>query len=531
MRRAAPAALALLLSALAACTSDAGSSGASASVGPERSTGPTGATASPSPATDASTLRVMEFNVEYGGNEVDFAGVPLAIEAAGADVVAIEEGYGNMPAIAASVGWEYFDPRTQVMSRYPLLTPPGDPPFVYVEVAPGRVVAIANVHLPSTSYGPFKIRDGASADEVVAVEEHRRLPVIAPVLTALEKLAAEGVPVFLLGDFNAPSYLDWTEAAVGIRDHVRFAVRWPVSVAVEEAGLVDSYREIHPDPVADQGLTWPANRPIVRGYNPYRNGAPADRIDFVYAGGPVRTLDSALVGEEGGPGVDVPVSPWPTDHRATVSTFEIEPAPAPTLVSVDRRLVTEGEDVAVRFAAAEGAGSVAFVAAGSDPGTDLAEVPVAGETSGAAAAPTDGWERGAYEAVLRSGSGEELARARFWVQPPGGEPEIATGSDAYAPGAADRRRLALHAGEPVGLGRRVPAGRRSPPRPVPAVGPHRRDGGRDRRARSRHAGRLAARAGRVHRLPDARRQLRRARRGRLHGPVGRPSPPKPSHGS
>jgi hypothetical protein len=118
-----------------------------------------------------------------------------------------------------------------------------------------------------------------------------------------------------------------------------------------------------------------------------------------------------------------------------VSTFEVDPTPAPTIVSVDRRLVTEGEDVAVRFAAAEGAGSVAFVVAGSDPEGARAEVAIAGgETSGTAAAPTGGWEPGAYEAVLRSGSGEELARARFWVQPPDGEPEITTGSDAYATG-------------------------------------------------------------------------------------------------
>lgn len=379
------------------------------------------------------TLRVMEFNVEYGGNEVDFTGVPRAIQAGGADIVAIEEGYANMPAIAASVGWEHYDPRTQILSRYPLLAPPGDQPFTYVEVSPGRVVAVANVHLPSTSYGPTKIRDGSSAEEVVAIEEHKRLPALAPALEALEPLAAQGVPIFLIGDFNAPSHLDWTEAAVGARDHVRFPVAWPVSVAVQEAGLVDSYREAHPDPVANPGLTWPANRPIVRGYNPFRNGAPADRIDFVYAGGPVQVTDSVLVGEEGGPGVDVAVAPWPTDHRATVSTFEVEPAPAPTIVAVERRLVVEGDDVVVRFHAAEGAAEVALVA--SDGGEVRAEVPVSeGETSGDAAASTAGWGPGSYEAVLRSASGEELARATFWVQARGGGPVVETARPVYAVG-------------------------------------------------------------------------------------------------
>jgi hypothetical protein len=426
VRRAALVAL-LLATALAACTSGPL---------PDENDGgiPPGESATPDQA--PVVLRVMEFNVEYGGTAVDFDGVPAAIEASGADVVAIEEGYASMPAIAASVGWEHYDPRSQVMSRFPLLTPAGDEPFVFVEVAPGRVVAVANVHLPSTSYGPFKVRDGASAEEVVAIEEHKRLAALEPALEAVRELAAQGVPVFLIGDFNAPSHLDWTEAAVGARDHVRFPVAWPVSLAVQEAGLVDSYREAHPDPVADPGLTWPANRPVENGYDPYANGAPADRIDFVYAGGPIRVTDSLLVGEEGGPGVDVPVTPWPADHRATVSTFEVEPAPEPVIVSVDRRLSTTGGDVSVRYNGPAGA-SLVFVRAGGLPSVGaIDEIPADG--GGRASVSTVGWRPSSYEVVLVSGSGEELARTPFWLQRPGGRPVIGTDRRSYSPGEAIR---------------------------------------------------------------------------------------------
>ena len=414
-RFAVPFAFLVLAALVAACTED-----------------PTGP--APSPSAEMLSLRVMEFNVEYGGEEVDFDSIPKVIEASDADIVAIEEGYGNMPAIAGSVGW-HFDNRMQVMSRFPLLTPPGDPPFVYVEVAPGSVVAVANVHLPSVAYGPFKIRDGASADEVIAVEEHRRLSALAPTLRVVEELAAQGVPVFLVGDFNAPSHLDWTQAAVGIRDHVRFPLAWPVSVAIEEAGLVDSYREANPDPVADPGLTWPADRPFVQGYNPFANGAAADRIDFVYAGGPVATIDSQLVGEEGGEGVDIAVTPWPTDHRATVSTFEVEPTPAPTIVSVEQRLVTEGDDVRARFHASGCAGFMTFVPAGGDRDDALDEVADnEGDNSGVLPTSTRGWTPGSYEAVLYSCSGIELTRAPFWVVEAGGEPEIGTSRSVYAVG-------------------------------------------------------------------------------------------------
>jgi hypothetical protein len=416
----------------AACTSQ----GEGGPLHTGEASGPTGATTGATGETTQAggplTLRVMEFNVEYGGRGVDFDSVPEVIEASGADIVAIEEGYGNMPAIAASVGWEHYDPRTQVLSRFPLLTPPGDPPFVYVEVEPGSVVAVANVHLPSTSYGPFKVARGATLDEVLAIEEHKRVAALAPTLDAIEPLAAQGTPVFLIGDFNAPSHLDWTEAAVGEREHVRFPVPWPASLAVEAAGFVDSYREANPDPVADPGITWPANRPIVPGYNPARRGAPADRIDFVYAGGPAEVVESRLVGEGGGEGVDIAVDPWPTDHRATVSTFDVEPAPAPTLVSPDARLVAAGEEIVVRFHAPDGADTVALVPEGAVPnGTEPAVDLHEGTRIGDARFDTEHLSPGAYDAVLLSSSLGELARATVWVRSAGGEPEVGTARSAY----------------------------------------------------------------------------------------------------
>jgi hypothetical protein len=51
-----------------------------------------------------------------------------------------------------------------------------------------------------------------------------------------------------------------------------------------------------------------------------------DRIDFVYAAGDVTTLESRIVGEKRNRLVDVAVDPWPSDHRAVVSTFRVVPA-------------------------------------------------------------------------------------------------------------------------------------------------------------------------------------------------------------
>jgi hypothetical protein len=415
-----------------------------ASPNPGPATGPTGGA-----PIDGLPLRVMEFNVEYGGEGVDFDAVPEAIEAAGADVVAIEEAYANIPEIARALGWAHYDERTQVLSRYPLLTPPEDASFTYVEVAPGEVVAVGNVHLPSTGYGPFRVRDGASAEDVAELERRRRLPALVPTLEALAALARSGVPVVLAGDFNAPSHLDWTEDAVGAREHVRFAMRWPVSVAVEEAGFVDTYRAANPDPVADPGLTWPANRPLVPGYNPARAGAPADRIDFVYTAGPATAIESLVVGEEDADGVDVAVSPWPSDHRAVVSTLAVTPSPAPTLVSADERLVRRGRPVHLRVHATRPV-SVAIVPAGREGvGGAVEEIEVEPATgTQVVAAETEEWPAGAYLAVLLDDAGDELGSTTFWIRPERGRPQVRTSARLF------------RVGEPIGVDWRYAPGNR-----------------------------------------------------------------------
>ena len=318
--------------------------------------GPT--TALPAPAALAApvTVRVMEFNIEYGGTLISFESVVEAIQAADADVVALEESWGNVPRVAAELGYHY-NVRLQIVSRYPLIDPPGGRGrYLFVELAPGQVAAIGNVHLPAGPYSPNLIRRGAKRAEILEIERRVRLPAVRPSVEALAALVDRGIPSFLLGDFNAPSHHDWTPATVGQRPHVLYPVRWPVSLYVEGAGFHDSYREAHPDPVTDEGLTWPGGRPKIDGWNPGPN-APADRIDFVYAAGTVQTLGSELVGEGGGPGVDIAIDPWPTDHRGVVSTFSVQAGTPPTFVAPASRVVEAGDQVTAVFHAPAAAGA------------------------------------------------------------------------------------------------------------------------------------------------------------------------------
>ncbi len=100
----------------------------------------------------------------------------------------------------------------------------------------------------------------------------------------MTELIEHGYPVFLTGDFNEPSSLDYTKETVGSREGIPEPVPWPVSEELFEIGFRDTLSREHPDPLKEPGITH----------------RPGERIDYVYAGGPSTTLASEIVGEKGG---------------------------------------------------------------------------------------------------------------------------------------------------------------------------------------------------------------------------------------
>jgi endonuclease/exonuclease/phosphatase family metal-dependent hydrolase len=377
------------------------------------------------------TLHVMAFNIWYGGIEVDLSKVADAVRAAGADIVLLQEPGGATRAIAEALGWPYADEAHHVIARYPIYPPrTGEDGYALVEIAPDRVVAAASVHLTASPYGPYELRDGATAESVMALERTTRLLDIQATIDALEAARSAGIPAFVGGDFNSPSGRDWTEAAIAAGLHGPTAFAWPAAGAMEAAGYVDSYRAAHPDPVARPGSTWTAGYP-----SPHLNPDEVmDRIDFVFAGG-AAAIASKLVGEPGGPDVDVAIDPWPSDHRAIVSTFEVTPVPAAALVASARRTVRVGETITLRYGGSDATdGSLGIMQAGAE--AMLASMPIgdrsdfrAMEFGTAELAP------GAYDAVLVAADGKILARAPFWVLAPQAVPAVRTDAQRYAAGA------------------------------------------------------------------------------------------------
>ncbi len=472
----------------------------------------------------------MTFNIEYGGQVIDFDKVVEAVVKADADVVGLNEAYSRAKLVAAQAGYPYVSTRLDLISKYPILDPPGaNGRYQFVQVSPGQVIAITNVHLSSEPYGPRRVMDGWSRRRVLRNERQTRLPEIKPFVQALEPVAAAGIPSFIIGDFNAPTHYDWTPRMVGQRPQIRYAVRWPVSVYLAEHGFADTFHEAHPNVRATPGLTWPSGRPRSdSSWNPPPD-APQDRIDQVWVAGPATTADSEVVGERGGPGVTIEVNPWGSDHRAVVSTVEAVLGTPPVMVSPDPLLVEQGQDLTVTYHAPGNAGEkVVIVPMGGDPATDgidQAGTPAADDVDGSVVFDTATWTSGGYDAVLVDASDTELSRNLFWLRLPGERPVLHSASVELRRGGADPHQLGRGARAPVRLDRDLRSRCRSSGGLLQGLPLHAGHARGQRHVPWRHREALAAATGAIHRLSAGERHLprrgrRRLRHQALSGPRG-----------
>ncbi|HEY1601993.1 MAG TPA: endonuclease/exonuclease/phosphatase family protein [Pirellulales bacterium] len=288
-------------------------------------------------AAEGISLRVMSFNLWHGG---DAGRQPLAqtlavIRAAQADVVGLQETAGlerdgqrpdNAQRVAAMLGWHYHDQgdRTGVISRYPIAGATPREWGVQIELPDGRRVWLFNAHLAYTPYQPYQllkipyenapfVDDAAGA---VAAAEKARGGQVERLLAEVRAVAAQDVPLFITGDFNEPSVLDWTPA-VARAGRCPVAVEWPSTRSVMAAGFVDAYRQLHADPLAAPGYTWTTTTAEDDPKDHH------DRIDFVFVGGRKTHLKAAQIVGEKSDRADIVVAPYPSDHRGVVVTVAL----------------------------------------------------------------------------------------------------------------------------------------------------------------------------------------------------------------
>ena len=258
-------------------------------------------------------LKILSFNIWVNGGR-SLSNCIEVIRTAGADLVGLQECNAvTAQNIASNLGFYVAtDNGASIVSRHRILTNivASGGRGVTIELAPGQRVHFFNCHLTAYPYGPYDLHDGKTQDFVINQENSTRMPALNQLLSAMAPYLASEEPCFLTGDFNAPSHLDYT------------AFQWPTSIACTNAGLIDSYFVAHPNnrkfpgpfTFNEPGITW----------TPITKEEPKDvfdRIDFVYfsAGdGVVVKSSTELDGRNN-------VTPWPSDHRAVLSTFVLSP--------------------------------------------------------------------------------------------------------------------------------------------------------------------------------------------------------------
>lgn len=286
----------------------------------------------------AAELRVMTFNLWHGG---DAGGQPLkqsaeVVRAAKADLVGFQETDGQErngvrpnrgKEIADLLGWHYLDQGqgTGIASRFPIVSHTPARWGATVELSEGRRVTVFNVHFAHAPYQPYQLLRIPYADApfittaAEAVREARaaRGGQVERMLAEAAPLLARGETLFLTGDFNEPSFQDWTERAAAAKK-CPLPVPYPTTRLVTEAGFRDAFRATRPDEVLDTGWTW---TPLTRPDDPADRH---DRIDFVFfSGNGVSPITSQIIGENAA-FANVVVQPYPSDHRAVVVVFRLQ---------------------------------------------------------------------------------------------------------------------------------------------------------------------------------------------------------------
>lgn len=275
-------------------------------------------------AQPVTSFKVMTYNIYIGGAAYG----PLSrtvgvIQAAQADVIGIQEVGGSAQAIANSLGFYYhgFDSDLAIMSRYPITQVLDQ--GVRLHISSTQDAFLFSVHLTAFPYQPYDIRDGFITTEAQAIAQAQatRGAEVTSLLGEVVPSMASNIPVFLTGDFNEPSHLDWTQGAANAGLHFGKKVDWPASHAVVNAGLTDSFRAVRPDVINDRANTWTPGSPAPN----IASNEVFDRIDFVYhAGTGVAPVQATTLGYNASDGnTDIGIQPYPSDHRAVVVRYSV----------------------------------------------------------------------------------------------------------------------------------------------------------------------------------------------------------------
>ena len=312
-------------------------------------------------------LRLLQLNIWQEGVMVKNGYEALADELARADAdfVMLSEvrnykGTRFCDRIVASLKergktyYSFYSYDSGLLSKYPIVDSAvifpekGDHGSLYKFTADweGKRVCVYTAHLDYRNCAYYRVRgyDGSTWDKmepdtVVASlladnVASQRDDAIRLFIADAAKETAQGHLVFIGGDFNEPSHLDWTEATKDSADHRGVVIPWTVSTLLTEAGYKDAYREMYPDPVKNPGYTYPADSKDTEvsrlTWTP--DADERERIDFIYyypqkglsllqanIFGPRGSIRNSMRMQENTEDTFIePLGVWPTDHKGVL---------------------------------------------------------------------------------------------------------------------------------------------------------------------------------------------------------------------
>ncbi|MGC4016293.1 MAG: endonuclease/exonuclease/phosphatase family protein [Luteolibacter sp.] len=267
---------------------------------------------------DASKLRVMQWNILHGGRDDGKEEGPKrvvdVIREAKPDIVSMQETYGSGDFISKELGF-HFHPRgtnVSIHTRYPVV----EDISVYkefccsgalLELPGGRKIAFYAVWLGySKEIWEKGTREGLDEKQLLAACKASEVDILGILLGIKDRLKDAkyaDVPLLICGDFNSMSHLDYVPAA---KEQYGFAIAWPTSSIITEAGFTDSYRELHPVVDRMKDRTWSPRFPEQQ----------QDRIDYIYYKGRQLKALSCVIDEKH------PVK-FPSDHSALITDFQL----------------------------------------------------------------------------------------------------------------------------------------------------------------------------------------------------------------
>lgn len=326
-------------------------------------------------------VKLMQFNIWQEGKNIPSGELSLVniINLTNPDIISLSETSANTTNSIVTklkeIGLEYFYKHisgndVSVLSKYPFVDGGkliGGRINVHEINVHGRSIIVAGAHLDYTHYAcylPRGYKCGGYApydgwDKIGA--ETNPKPVLDSATIAKQNLAGlrdeqlaaflkevekRDIPIFLLGDFNEPSHLDWTKRQADMFDHHGVTFQWPTSLTLEKNNYQDAFRAVYRDEVENPGITWPSK---VTNSSKQVCWAPLsderDRIDYIfYKGSEVAAKSCFIVGpkesfKKGSLSLENTESDhfladsltWPSDHKALLANITI-PAGSPVYV-------------------------------------------------------------------------------------------------------------------------------------------------------------------------------------------------------